>query len=94
MSSLPDLLVRTSHFALESLKFYRRLPKTPEAHLAGLQFLRSASAVAANYRAARCGRSRAEFIAKLGVVVEEADECVGWLEFMRGPDCQQRTSSL
>ena len=49
----------------------------------GVQFVKSSTSQWSNYRAARRGRSRAEFIAKLGVVVEEADESVGWLELMR-----------
>jgi four helix bundle protein len=48
----------------------------------GNQFLRSSTSVAANYRAACRGRSRAEFIAKIGVVLEEADESLFWLELM------------
>ena len=48
-----------------------------------MQFLRASTAVEANYRAAKRGRSKAEFIAKLGIVVEEIDESVGWLELMR-----------
>jgi len=49
----------------------------------GLQYIRSATGVNSNYRAARRGRSRREFIAKLGNVVEEADESLEWLEVMR-----------
>ncbi|HKY22775.1 MAG TPA: four helix bundle protein [Vicinamibacterales bacterium] len=78
-----DLLSRAAAFALAVLQFYRRLPKTQEAQIPGAQLLRSATGIAANYRAARRGRSRAEFIAKLGIVVEESDETVGWLEYMR-----------
>lgn len=78
-----DLVERTHQFALSALRFYRRLPKTPEAQTPGRQFLDAALSVAANYRAARRGRSRAEFVSKLGICLEEADECVGWLELMR-----------
>lgn len=80
---LPDLRPRTHRFAVDSIAFVRRLPNTSDAHVAGLQFLRSATGVNSNYRAARRGRSRKEFIAKLGNVVEEADESVEWLEVMR-----------
>ena len=56
----------------------------------GVQFYKSATSTWSNYRAAQRGRSRAEFIAKLGTAVEESDEAVAWLEFMRdgeiGPD--------
>jgi four helix bundle protein len=78
-----ELQQRVYQFALASIDFYRRLPKTHDAQVPGVQFLKSSTSEWSNYRAARRGRSRAEFIAKLGVVVEEADESVGWLELMR-----------
>jgi four helix bundle protein len=83
MAEPPELLTRVHKFAMASLTFYRKLPKTPEAQVPGVQYLRASSSLEANYRAARRGRSRAEFISKLGTVVEEADESVGWLEYMR-----------
>ena len=49
----------------------------------GVQYLKASTSVDSNYRAARRGRSRKEFIAKLGVIVEEIDECVNWLELMQ-----------
>jgi four helix bundle protein len=61
---------------------FRALPSSPEARVIGHQLLRSATSVAANYRAACRGRSRADFLAKLGIVVEEADESVFWLELL------------
>lgn len=78
-----ELQERAYKFALASIDFYRRLPKTQDAQVPGVQYLKSSTSEWSNYRAARRGRSRAEFIAKLGVVVEEADESVGWLELMR-----------
>ena len=78
-----DLLERTRLFALAVLAFCRRLPRTTEAQEAAGQLRRAANSVRANYRAARRGRSRAEFQAKLGTVFEEADECAGWLEYLR-----------
>jgi four helix bundle protein len=51
--------------------------------LPGVQFYKAATSTWSNYRASQRGRSRAEFIAKLGTAVEESDEAVGWLEFMR-----------
>src|SRR5438105_3396407 len=69
-------------FAVRLVKFCRTLPDTWEAHRIGGQLVDSGTSVAMNYRAARRGRSRAEFIAKLGIVVEEADESVGWLELI------------
>lgn len=83
MPSPRDLLQRTHQFGLSVIRFYRRLPKTPEAQEPGQQLLDAGLSVAMNYRAARKGRSRKEFIAKLGICVEESDECVGWLEVLR-----------
>jgi len=70
-------------FALLVLRFCRRLPATREGQEAAGQLRRAANAVRSNYRAARRGRSRAEFQAKLGTVFEEADECVDWLTYLR-----------
>ena len=78
-----DLTERTRLFALGVLKLVRSLPDTPEAEDTGRQLRRAANAVRSNYRAARRGRSRAEFQAKLGSVFEEADECVDHLEDLR-----------
>jgi four helix bundle protein len=58
------------------------LPRTREANVISQQILRSATGMAANYRAAGRSRSRAEFVAKIGVVIEEADETVFWLEIL------------
>jgi four helix bundle protein len=75
---------RTKKFAIRIVKLYRALPNTGEAKVIGNQFLRSGTAIAANYRAVCRSRSNAEFIAKIGIVVEEADETVFWLEI----DCE------
>jgi four helix bundle protein len=64
---------------------YRALPSSAEAQVLGKQFLRSGTSVAANYRAVCRARSKAEFTAKIGVVLEEADESLFWLELMQ--DC-------
>jgi four helix bundle protein len=78
-----ELKSRTQVFALDVVCFCAALPRTSESsHLRG-QLQRSSTSVAANYRAACRGRSTADFIAKLGIVEEEADECVFWLEFIR-----------
>lgn len=79
----PELLNRVYRFSLASLTFYRKLPEDPEAQVPGVQFYKAATSSWSNYRAAQRGRSRPEFIAKLGIVAEESDEAVGWLEFMR-----------
>jgi four helix bundle protein len=78
-----ELVERTRLFALSVLTFCRCLPETHEAQEAAGQLRRAANSVRSNYRAARKGRSRAEFIAKLGTVSEEADECLDWLEYFR-----------
>ena len=61
---------------------YRKLPRKEEARVIGRQILRSGTSIGANYRAACRSRSKAEFIAKLGIVLEEADETVFWLELL------------
>jgi four helix bundle protein len=82
VTSPEDLRRRTKEFALRIIKLFRALPKTEEARILGRQVLRSGTAVAANYRSACCGRSRADFISKIGLTVEEADETVFWLELI------------
>jgi four helix bundle protein len=77
------LKIRTKDFALRVLRLYRSLPRTKEARILGTQLLRSSTSIGANYRAACRGRSRAEFVAKLGIVLEEADETVFWLELFQ-----------
>ena len=73
---------RTKEFKIRLVKLFRCLPKTDEARVMSRQVLRSGTSVAANYRAVCRARSKAEFIAKVGVVVEEADETVFWLELL------------
>src|SRR4051794_18352744 len=82
MSVADALRLRTFEFAADAVAFCERLPQNWEAREIGRQLLRSSTGVAANYRAACRGRSRREFIAKLGVAVEEADETVFWLELI------------
>lgn len=77
-----DLKDRTMKFSVAGVALYKSLPKSTEAQVLGKQFLRSATSVGANTRAAFRGRSKREFIAKLGIVIEEADECGFWLDLM------------
>jgi four helix bundle protein len=77
-----ELEERTKAFALRVMKLADALPKTRSASAVAQQLVRSGTSVAANYRAATRARSRAEFIAKLGVVVEEADETTFWMELI------------
>src|SRR5713226_4565079 len=67
------LKLRTKDFALRVLRLYRSLPRTEEARILGTQLLRSSTSIGANYRAACRGRSRAEFVAKLGIVFQEGN---------------------
>jgi len=71
---------RSKAFALNVVKIVRTLPRTEEVRVISGQLLRSGMSVAANYRAVSRSRSRAEFISKIGVVIEEADESLFWLE--------------
>lgn len=77
-----ELRKRTKQFAIRIVKLFRALPRSREASVLGAQVLRSGTSVAANYRAVCRARSKAEFISKIGVVVEEADETVFWLELL------------
>jgi four helix bundle protein len=77
-----ELKNRSKQFAIRIVHLFRSLPKTDEARVIGKQLLRSGTSVAANYHAVCRARSRAEFISKIGVVVEEADESVFWLELL------------
>ena len=77
-----ELKNRTKAFALRIFRMSQALPKSREANVIMQQLLRSSTSMAANYRAVGRARSKAEFISKLGVVVEEADETVFWLEFL------------
>src|SRR6185369_528496 len=77
-----ELKDRTKAFAIRIVRMFRSLPKETDAQVIGKQVLRSGTSVGANYRAACRARSHAEFVAKLGVVVEEADETVYWLELL------------
>ena len=76
------LILRTKKFALRAIRLFQHLPKTDEAKIIGKQLLRSATSVAANYRAACRGRSNNEWYSKLCIVVEEADETQFWTELL------------
>ena len=80
--SKAELLTRTKSFSLRILKLVDHLPLTMSGRAIGNQLVRCGTSVGANYRAACRSRSRAEFAAKLGIVAEEADETVYWLELL------------
>ena len=86
-----QLKERTKQFAIRIIRMLRALPKTDEARVISRQLLRAATSVAANYRAVCRARSTADFIAKMGLVVEEADETVFWLELLGDAGIVQKT---
>jgi four helix bundle protein len=82
VTSAEDFRRRTFEFGIRVIRLVESLPKTDGARVIGNQLLRCATAVGANYRAAARGRSRADFIAKMGIVEEECDESLYWLEML------------
>jgi four helix bundle protein len=81
-----ELSARTKEFALRVIKLVDALPNSIAGRKIGDQLLRSGTSVGANYRAACRGRSKREFVAKLGVVEEEADESAYWMELITEAD--------
>ena len=77
-----ELKKRTKKFAIDIINLCKTLPRNNESFIISKQLIRSATSVAANYRAVCRARSDAEFYAKLCIVVEEADECVLWIEMI------------
>ena len=77
-----EMKKRTKEFAKRIIKLCRKLPDNREGRLIGNQIFRSGTSVGANYRAACRARSKAEFISKLAIVEEEADETLFWLELI------------
>jgi four helix bundle protein len=73
---------RTKRFALALIRLCRIVQSSQEGRIIARQLLRSATSVAANYRAVCRSRSRADFISKLGIVLEESDESLFWLELL------------
>lgn len=81
-----DLKGRTKDFALRIIKLYSALPRSAEAQVMGKQLLRSGTSVGANYREAFRARSRLEYIAKLGICLQELDESLYWFELLTGAE--------
>ncbi|HMG74337.1 MAG TPA: four helix bundle protein [Pyrinomonadaceae bacterium] len=77
-----DLKERTKQFALRVLKLVAALPNTLSGRTIGAQLVRAGTSVGANYRVACRARSKPEFIAKIGIVEEEADESAFWMELI------------
>jgi four helix bundle protein len=82
LSRAKQLQDRTKGFAIRAIRAFARFPKLEPARIIGRQFLRSATSLAANYRAACRARSGADFISKISVVSEETDESLFWLELL------------
>ena len=78
-----DLKERTKKFALKVIKLVASLPRTREADIIGRQLLKAGTSVGANYREANRARSKAEFRAKIGIVEQESDESLYWLELLK-----------
>ena len=85
---------RTYDFAIATIRFCRTLPHTDEARELSRQLRRASTGAAANYRACRRGRSRAEWLAKLGVVLEEIDEAEHWLSMLSDAGIAQPPQNL
>ena len=77
-----ELKQRTKQFALRIVRLVESLPKTTTGRAIGNQLIRSGTSTAANYRAVCRSRSKADFISKLGIVIEECDESAFWLELI------------
>lgn len=77
-----DLRLRTKNFALRIITLCDALPNRRSSNVIASQLLRAGTSVAANYRATGRSRSKAEFIAKIGIVIEETDESIFWLELL------------
>ena len=85
---LLDLKVRTKQFALRTIRMYTRLPRQDAvAQVLGKQALRAETSVGANYREASRGRSKAEFISKIGDCLKEIEETGYWLELLVDSNC-------
>lgn len=82
MSFAETIQLRVYAFALAIIRFCRTLPRTDEAREIARQLRRASTGASANFRASRRGRSRAEWLAKLSVAIEELDEADHWLTLL------------
>jgi len=91
-----ELKRRTKQFGLRGINVVEALPNARSANVIGNQLLRSATSVGANYRSACRGRSKADFISKIGIAIEEADESLYWMELLieAGIVLEERLSPL
>ena len=86
-----DMKKRTRAFALRIIRLAESLPNTPTANTIRNQMLRCGPSVGANYRAACRAKSKADFVSKMGIVEEEADECMFWIELLIDAEIIKRT---
>jgi four helix bundle protein len=86
-----ELKSRTKAFTLRVIRLCESLPETPTARMIRNQLLRCGSSVGANYRAACRARSKADFVSKMGIVEEETDETVYWMELLVDADVVKRS---
>ena len=77
-----ELKKRTKQFALDNIRLVEIFPKSPSSEIIARQLIRSATSVGANYRSACRARSKPDFISKITIAEEEADECMYWLELL------------
>jgi four helix bundle protein len=77
-----EMKTRTKRFAVRIIRLVESLPKTRSADTIGRQLLRSGCSVGANYRSACCSRTPADFVSRMGIVEEEADETAYWIEIL------------
>jgi len=77
-----EMKTRTRKFSLRVMRLVEALPRTRTGEIVGRQLLRCGTSVGANYRSACCARSKADFIARMGIVEEEADEAAYWMELL------------
>lgn len=87
-----ELKQRTRQFALRVIRLAESLPKSRTGDIIAKQLLRSGCSVGANYRSACCSRSQADFISRMGVVEEEADETAYWIELLMEANLVKRTA--
>jgi len=86
-----EMRKRTRAFALRCVKLVRSFPKAPAGEIIGRQLIKAGTSVAANYRSACAARSHADFLSKLGIVEEEVDESIFWIDFAPDADLTKRS---
>jgi four helix bundle protein len=79
---MKDLKLRTKEFALQTIRMLQLIPFSTTSSILSRQLIRSATSVGANYRSALRAKSKADFIAKLAIALEESDECCYWLDLL------------